>query len=78
MITYSSPKGKLLENHTLHSGTYLYGPYMAVPPHPRVVNILEHQALQISRLKDSIGMFNGAYYSPAKDKCIEISKALSN
>ena len=22
----------LLENHTLHSGTYLYGPYMAVPP----------------------------------------------
>ena len=23
---------KLLENHTLHSGTYLYSPYMAVPP----------------------------------------------
>jgi len=22
---------QLLENHTLHSGTYLYGPYMAVP-----------------------------------------------
>ena len=25
---------KLLENHTLHSGTYLYSPYMAVPPLP--------------------------------------------
>ena len=23
-------------------------------------------------IKDSIEMFNGAYYSPAKDKCIEI------
>ena len=50
MIPYSKPKlsdlytlsqSKLLENHTLHSGTYLYSPYMAVPPlyftyqHPR-------------------------------------------
>ena len=26
--TYFKP----LENHTLHSGTYLYSPYMAVPP----------------------------------------------
>ena len=41
MIAYSIPKrsdlytlcsSKLLENHTLHSGTYLYGPYMPVPP----------------------------------------------
>ena len=24
----------MLENHTLHSGTYLYSPYMAVPPPP--------------------------------------------
>ena len=41
MIAYSRPKrfdlytlcqSKLLENHSLHSGTYLYGPYMAVPP----------------------------------------------
>ena len=40
MIPYSRPKlsdlytlsqSKLLENHTLHSGTYLYSPYMAVP-----------------------------------------------
>ena len=31
-------------------------------------------ALQISRLKDSIEMFNGSYYSPAKDKCIEFLK----
>ena len=41
MIPYSRPKrsdlytlslSKLLENHTLHSGTYLYSPYKAVPP----------------------------------------------
>ena len=41
MIPYSRPKrsdlytlfySKLLEDHTLHSGTYLYSPYMVVPP----------------------------------------------
>ena len=41
MIPYSRPKlsdlytlsqSKLLENHTLHSGTHLYSPYMAVSP----------------------------------------------
>ena len=45
MIPFSRPKlsdlytlfqSKLFENHTLHSGTYLYGPYIAVPPPPRV------------------------------------------
>ena len=44
MIPYSRPKrsdlytlsqSKLLENHTLHSVTYLYNPYMPVPPPPR-------------------------------------------
>ena len=43
MIPYSRPKpsnlytlskSKRLENHTLHSGIYLYSPHMAVPPHP--------------------------------------------
>ena len=34
---------KLQENHTLHSGTYLYSPYMAVPP-PRAY--VRHQRLQ--------------------------------
>ena len=29
---YTLSQSKLLENHTLHSGTYLYNPYMAVPP----------------------------------------------
>ena len=29
---YTLSQSKLLENHTLHSGTYLYSPYMAVPP----------------------------------------------
>ena len=41
MVPYSRPKcsdvytlshSKLLENHTLHDGRYLYSPYMAVPP----------------------------------------------
>ena len=49
MIPYSRPKlsdlytlsqSKLLENHTLHSSTYLYIPFMAVPPPPR--SIVEH------------------------------------
>ena len=43
MVPYSRPKRyqpypsrKLLENHTLHRGKYLYSPYMTVtPPPPR-------------------------------------------
>ena len=31
---YTLSQSKLLENHTLHSGTYLYSPYVAVPPVP--------------------------------------------
>ena len=47
MIPYSRPKlsdlytlsqSKLLENHTLHSSTYLYIPFMAVPPPPPQVD----------------------------------------
>ena len=43
MITYSRLKlsdlctlsqSELLENHTLHNDTYLYSPYMAIPPPP--------------------------------------------
>ena len=56
MIPYSRPKrsdlytlsqSKLLENHILHSGTYLYSPYMAVPtpPPPRLVT--EHFMLHL-------------------------------
>ena len=30
--SYTLFQSKLLENHTLHNGTYLYSPYMAVPP----------------------------------------------
>ena len=33
-MLYTLSQGKLLENHTLHSHTYLYSPYMAVPPPP--------------------------------------------
>ena len=32
---YTLSKSKLLEYHTLHSDTYLYSPYIAVPPPPR-------------------------------------------
>ena len=44
MIPYTKPKlsdlyillqNNLLENRILHSGTYLYSPYMALPPPPR-------------------------------------------
>ena len=31
---YTISQSKLLENHTLRSGTYLYRSYMAVPPRP--------------------------------------------
>ena len=31
---YTLSQSILLENHTLHSGTYLYSPYLAVPPPP--------------------------------------------
>ena len=51
MIPYSRPKlsdlytlsqSKLrFENHTLHSGTYLYSPYMVVPPPPGAGSLFE-------------------------------------
>ena len=31
---YTPSQSKLLENHTLHSGTYLYSAYMAIHPPP--------------------------------------------
>ena len=31
---YTLSQSKQVENHTLHSGTYLYSPYMTVPPAP--------------------------------------------
>ena len=31
---YTPSQSKLLENHTLHSGTYLYSTYMAIQPPP--------------------------------------------
>ena len=33
---YTLSQSKLLENHTLHSGTYPYSLYMAVPPLPQM------------------------------------------
>ena len=31
---YTLSQSELLENHTLHNGTYIYSPYMTVPPPP--------------------------------------------
>ena len=36
---YTLSQSKLLQNHTLHSGTYLYSPYMPVPPTPGALSI---------------------------------------
>ena len=39
---YTLSQSKLLENHTLHSGTYLYSPYMAVnPPPPHRLEVIK-------------------------------------
>ena len=60
MIPYSRPKlpdlytlsqSKLIENHTFHSGTYLYIPYMVVPP-PRQVSYQNLKFQIIKRTKN--------------------------
>ena len=62
MISYSRPKrsdlytvswSKLLENHTLHGGTYLYSPYMAVPPRGLENNDLENDDLENEDLENN-------------------------
>ena len=37
---YTLSQSELLENHALHSGTYLYSPRMAVPPLPWVTQAI--------------------------------------
>ena len=37
---YTLSQSELLENHTLHSGTYIYSPYMTVPPPPHPAGVL--------------------------------------
>ena len=59
MIRYSRPKlselytlsqSKLLENHTVHSGTYLYSPYMAVATPSGVQSpLFFHKTVEIER-----------------------------
>ena len=64
MIPYSKPKlsdlytlfqSKLLENHNLHSGTYLYSPYLAVSPgrtcNLKMADIIPSQATVIRATK---------------------------
>ena len=49
---YTLSKSKLLENHTLHSSTYSYSPYMAVPPRPPGVVQLKIENNQTFRALD--------------------------
>ena len=68
MIPYSRPQlsdfytlfeSKLAENHTLHSGTYLYSSYMGVPPPPP----FDHFANGIHQFKKAV-MFYTVCPSP--------------
>ena len=66
MIPYSKPKlsdlytlsqSKLRENHTRHRGTYLYSPYMAVPPPPHgVVSLPLRACVQVERVTLVLGL----------------------
>ena len=86
MIPYSRPKRsdlytlsqrKLLQNHTLQSGTYLYIPYVAVPPSPpgakyiqwtsiHTVEITHHLAFANNTLKT---MENCKTVNPPNGRC---------
>ena len=70
MIPYFRPKlsdfyalfeSKLAENHTLHSGTYLYSSYMGVPPppppgkRPRISPVAASSFAQSSRATELLG-----------------------
>ena len=63
MIPYSRPKlfdlhtisqSKLFESHTLHSGTYLYSPYMAVPPPPHFRAQYPEVEVALARFRDTV------------------------
>ena len=63
MIPYSRPKlsdlctlsqSKLLENHALHSSTYPYSPYMAVPPPPSPGPAKQSSLLPLSQARESL------------------------
>ena len=65
MILFSRPKifdlytlsqSKLIENRTLHSGTYLYSPYMAVALSPRE-NGLTDALQKLGRMSWLRGLF---------------------
>ena len=57
MIPYSRPKHSdlytLFENYTLHSGTYPYSPYMAVPPRGLENDDLENSDLENDDLENN-------------------------
>ena len=71
MIRHSRPKlsalytlsqSKLLENHTLHSGTNLYSPYMAVPPPPFPFNVVLEADWHTTWGMDNWGDIRVKYY----------------
>ena len=45
---YTLSYSDLLENYTLHSGTYLYSPYMPVPPPPPGPMVISLSALWVT------------------------------
>ena len=74
MIPYSRPKrsdlytlskNKLPENRTLHSGTYLYSPHMAVLPSPPGGKTHTQTSVQ------SFGQGNKKIWIPSKQKYLE-------
>ena len=93
MIPYSRPKrsdlytlsqSKLLENHTLNSGTYLYSPYMAVPP-PReskqlwvfLTGVLAGKSLGWQQWQDSQHVGIGKYFSIIMPETAKLVKRMS-
>ena len=68
MIPYSRPKlsdlytlsqRKLLKSYNLHNGTYLYSPYLAVPPGPALGTPLFQRLPEIS--KDYLKAFSEGF-----------------
>ena len=56
---YTLSQSKLPENHTLHSGTYLYSLYMAVPPPPGFGDAHSAPTVKVVR-----GTPKGIYWDP--------------
>ena len=77
---YTLSQSKLLENHSLHSDTYPYSPYMAVPPPalalpPRSPAALDHFFGNIF-IKGSGSQLKGVVFIIPSFTCLELSRFL--